>query len=405
MEKVTIIGSNYANILNMARDLHQYGYHIEVLRVIKKNEGRLGFLNRITPEEKSRSISNYRKCFVEGDKSVVVKDLLSMAAIEGKSLLLPTDDYTLSIVDENLNELIEHYFIPNIDDTQGAICRLMDKNLQKEMAKRFNIPVVASNLITVEKPVRLNNATNIIYPCFAKPNTSISNSKSKMGRCDNEDELIKLLSGYATDTEALVEEFVEIEHEYAMLGVCVRGKSNVGGIFKTTVGGTRSRKGVAVAGETVSTEGFVEIIDACNKMIEEIGYQGIFDIDLIESKDGKIFFTELNYRPGASTHVLTAIDNNIAGKYADCIFEKSNNMYLKPIENKKVSFVNEKNLIEEYARGDISYGSAKKIMAESEVCFIKSDEDLSPYKYLKRIFIVVACMRLCYKIKDKINGK
>ena len=167
-----------------------------------------------------------------------------------------------------------------------------------------------------------------------------------------------------------------------------------------TEGGHRERRGVAITGETVPCEAMQEVLQKTVAFIESLHYTGLFDVDLLETKDGKVYFIELNFRAGASTHVFTETGVNLPGMLADDLLR---GIPIDPdcrVEKTGQCFVSEKVLMEEFARSDASWQQVKDHMAQADVCFIRSEKDPKPYRYFQRFFPAAALLRVPYRLRD-----
>lgn len=398
MEKAVVIGRNYCNILTTARALGSAGYEVEVVKVFKEKPSALKFLRTMKPDAKSKYVSSYRELVVGSDENAIKGCLLEMAE-KRKKLLVPVDDYVCCAVDRSLEELCKYFFAPGVNRTSGEIIRLMDKNEQKQQAEKYKLPVLQSCLITSENGA-FNIPDNVQYPCFIKPNVSMKSTKSAMRKCENQNELSEVLTAYADkgDFEMLAEEYAEIRDEYSLLGLSTGESAITAGVFRVVEGGHHDRKGVALIGETVNPEAFEEIIGKCNRFVEGLGYVGLYDIDLIEDKNGKIYFVEINFRAGASTYALNALGVNLYGMYADYVMKgKPVDEHARVQESKL--FISEKVLMEEFARGDICTSQVREYMNMADIFFVKSRDDIKPYKYFKKFYLLSALVRILYKIK------
>lgn len=400
---VIIVGCNYCNVLTMARALSKGGYKINVLRVFKTKPSLFKPLQSMTPESKSKHINKYRKCIAVNNDSETIKSLIDMAKNE-KSLLLPTDDYTCRIVDNNIDKLSKHFYIPGINKKQGETVKMMDKQLQKTIAKKHNIPTL--NGITIKvKNSSFNIPQDISYPCFMKPNVSTNNSKSKMKKCADESELKLALESLSKvkELEVLIEPYADIKSEYSLLGVCAGGKISIPSMLQITHGGHRQRKGVAIAGKVSNCEKIKEITENCKKFVLSLNYTGLFDIDLIETVSGEIYFLELNFRAGASAQALTAHGINLPRMLADYMLQNQDICTGFDIQPTSSGFASEKILTEEYARGDISKADALKLINESDILFVKDYDDIKPSNNLKKYTVIIEIIRIFYKLKGIIK--
>lgn len=397
---VIVTGRNYCNILTMSRALGEAGYSVDVLRVFKTKPNRLNLLRLMKPEAYSKYVDSYSECIADNNPYKIAQRLKKMAAPGKKQLLVPVDDYLVGAVDQYLDELKDVFLIPSVKEKAGKINMLMDKNRQKELAEKAELPLLQSVLIKSEKG-KFTIPESIKYPCFIKPNVSMNSTKGHMKKCEDREELEKVLTGFAQkgDFEILAEEFADIKTEYSILGVCDGSNAISPCMFKVIEGGHRERKGVTLIGETVSCEKYKTIIEKCNMFVCQLGYRGIFDIDLIETKDGSIYFIEINFRAGASMDAFTETGVNLAKILADN-FLKDKEIDLSCTVNKTGRrFISEKILMEEFARGDASFKKVRKAMKEVDVHFVKNDKDLKPYKYFNKFYLVAMMMRFMYRFK------
>lgn len=404
--KVVVAGRNYGNILTMTRALGEAGYVVDVLRVIKKQPSRLNLLARMEPDVYSKYVSEFHRCVVNGEVQKIVSKLLDMADGNEKILLVPVDDYTACVIDSAYNKLTDYYIVPNVERQEGRIVRLMDKNEQKLIAVNYDLPMLKSVLIKA-KDGKFDIPQETPYPCFIKPNMSMSSTKSKMTKCNNKEELETILSKYAQkeDFEMLVEEFADIKAEYSVLGVSTPGKTIAPCVFEVIAGGHRERTGVTIVGEAVDASRFEYIIQKCCAFIHAIGYTGLFDVDLLETKDGKVYFIELNFRAGASMHLFTKTGVNLPGIFADYFMKDKQMTDVSAKESIGKRFVSEKVLLEEYARNDVGIAEIVSYLKHTEVHFVKDNLDQKPYRYFRKFFIIAMLMKIPYYIKDKRTRK
>lgn len=397
--RVLVIGRNYCNILTMCRALGTGGYSVDVVRLHKKTPSRLNPLQHMKPEAYSKYANSFSECIVGLNEQNVLETLKAFARNDSKTLLIPVDDYTAGIIDHHFNELRKNFILPNIADTQNEICRMMNKQVQKEIAAQFGLPLLNS-IVIKSKERTFSVPEEINYPCFVKPNMSINGQKAKMVKCENRTSLEALLKKFSenSDFEVLVEDFVDIKTEYAVLGLATPDAVIAPALFKTIVGGHRERKGVAVTGEIKDTDLFDELIEKCKVYIKELQYTGIFDIDFIESKDGKLYFVEVNFRAGASIYAFTKAGVNLPKTFADyCLKDMDIDENCK-IKEAGLYFVSEKVLLEEYIRGDISLSEAREMMKNADICFIHDEQDKAPYSHFCKFFTIAMALKLPYRI-------
>lgn len=402
--RVLVSGRNYCSNLCMARSLGEAGYEVEILRIFQKRPKRTNILKMIKPDAYSKYVKAYYVCISNRRSRRIVKRLKRLADPNHKMLLIPADDLVANIVDDYFDELKEYYLLPNINEKAGEINRMMSKEVQKELARAAGLPVLKSCVIrTVGGQFEIPES--VTYPCFMKPNISKNSSKSRMRKCESEEELRNNLIEFSQkkDVEMLIEDYVEIGKEYSLLGVSTKNGVVGPGYFGAEEGGHKERRGVALIGKIVPCSEEQELINKLIKFIETLNYEGLFDVDLIQTTDGKMYFVELNMRFGASGYAVTQSGVNLPGMFADYM------VYHKPIDmgcfiqETGKTFISEKVMLDEYTKSFLTFSEVKERMNKVDIHFIKNGEDPRPYRHFRKFYIVAAIMRVLYSIKENME--
>lgn len=404
--RVIVSGRNYCSNLSMARSLGEAGYEVEVLRIFQVRPKRTNLLKILKPDAYSKYVKAYHVCVSRRRSRRIVNKLISLADPDRKLLLVPADDLVAYIADDYYDELSEYYIMPNVDDSEGEINWLMSKGVQKELALKAGLPVLNSCVIKT-RGGKFDIPESVTYPCFIKPNVSKSSSKSRMRKCDNEEELRTALTEFSQrkDIEMLVEDYVEIGKEYSLLGLSTRDGVVGPGFFVAEEGGQEEHRGVAVTGKMLPCSQMKSLIDDLIAFVESLNYDGLYDVDLIETVDGKMYFVELNMRFGASGYAVTESGVNLPGMFADYMIGGKPVDMECSIDAPGKRFVSEKVLIEEYAMGRLPMSRVRSSMKEVDVHFVKNDADKKPYRHFKKFYLIAAVMRVLYKIKERKENK
>ena len=395
--RVMVAGRNYCSNLTMARSLGEAGYEVEILRIFQVRPRRRNPMKRmLKPDAYSKYIKGYYVCVSRRRSRRIVNRLKVLADPDHRMLLIPADDLVAYIADDYLDELSEYYIIQNINNEPGELNRLMAKGRQKELAAAAGLNVLNSCVIRT-RGGEFTIPESVTYPCFIKPNISKSSSKKRMRKCDSEVELRGYLTEFSEkkDIEMIVEDYVEIAKEYSLLGVSTRQGTIGPGFFVAEEGGKDEHRGVAVTGRILPCSDFQPLVDDLIKFVNSLGYEGLYDVDLIESVNGKMYFVEINMRFGASGYAVTKCGVNLPGMYADYMLTgKPLDMGCKVTPGK--TFVSEKVLIEEYTMGRLSWSDLKRAMKESDVHFVKNDDDRKAYRHFRKFYPLAALMRFVY---------
>lgn len=402
--RVLVVGRNYCSNLCMARSMGAAGYEVEILRIFTTKPKWYDLMKIIKPDALSKYVKAYYVCVTNREDDPLVKRLKRLADPNRKMLLVPCDDMSANIVDDHLNELSKYYLLPNVNGKQGEINRMMSKSAQKEMALAAGLPVVNSCMIRASKGV-FEIPETVTYPCFIKPNISKNGFKTTMKKCENEEELREALKNISRKktVEMLVEDFIEIGREYSILGVSTKNGVVGPGFFGAEEGGHEGRRGVALIGKVRPCAERQELIDNILKFIGSLNFEGLFDVDLLETVDGKMYFIELNMRFGGSGYAITKSGVNLPGMYADYMLANKPLDLTCKIEEPGKMFISEKIMIEEYMNSFLTWSGMKERMKRSDIFFIKDEEDPRPYRHFKKFYCIAALMKVLHKVKVKLT--
>lgn len=380
--RVVVIGSGFTSRLGIIRSVAQLGCDISVIVMTGyKKDGKT--LNKKKPIDCfSRYVSNMYFCHVK-DKEGLINILLNKCTEKGKRVVvIPDSDFSASTIDDNYNTLKDYFLLPNINDSQGEISKLMNKQVQKELAKSIGLEVAPYKVIEIcNKDYSIPKG--ITYPCFTKPLLSIEGGKQLFRRCDNEKELrnaLNFISNKKSDIKVLVENYINIEKEYAVLGfsdgneIIIPGVIHLSRISKT-------HPGVALQGEVMPTFGFESIVSLFKEYIKSIGFVGLFDIDFFYC-NGHYIFGELNLRFGGSGYAITIMGVNLPAmfvKHLLCLPNKSANKEIMNIG----TFANERMCIDDWYKYHLSTKEYHRILNSVDFTFVQDNIDSKPEKILK----------------------
>lgn len=404
--RVVVVSRNYLSNLTMARSIGQAGYEVEVLRVFQTKPRFLSLAKYVRVDAYSKYIKAYHSCITRRKEKRIVGALRRIADHNHKMLLVPTDDLVADVIDRHMDELRPHYIIPNINNTPGEISRLMSKDIQKELALKAGLPMVNGCVISTEEGY-FEIPETVTYPCFVKPNISKNSSKSRMKKCETKEELEQWIVEISSkkDIEMMVEDFVEIDKEYALLGLSTKQGVIIPACLVIDEGGHDARRGVAMTGRVMECSEVQEIFDDIVKFVSSLNFEGLFDVDLIKTTDGKVYFTELNLRFGASGYAVTRSGVNLPGMFADYMLKGKcidADCVLKQIGK---SFVSEKVLLDECIYGYLTKDGMKDRMKSADIHFVKDEDDPKAYSHFRKFLNLVDYMKLLLWWKHRKESK
>ncbi len=403
--RILIAGRNGSSNLCMARSLGQAGYRVEVLRITQKKQHFLNLMRFFNPERRSKYVQACHTCLCQNQNSLIAEALLSLAAPGEKTLLIPACDLAASAVDEYYDRLKPFYLLPSIGGQGGEINRLMDKGFQNQLAQEAGLAVVPSCVIRTSHG-NFEIPKTLSYPCFLKPNVSKNSDKGKIRKCADETELRAALTAFSRnqDVEMLVEEFVDIHREYALLGLRTKHGTLCPGFFQLELGGHEERRGVTMLGRLLPSDSQQALMEQIVHFMDSLSYEGLFDVDLMEDQNGNIYFVELNLRYGASGYVLTEGGVNLPAMYADYMFAEKQPDLTCRVTRPGIWFVSEKILLDEYSRDFLTWSQVKELMGRADICFLKNDADPAPYRHFCKFYLFGFLTRILFRLKRRRKG-
>lgn len=332
-----------------------------------------------TPESKSKYMKQYAA--VSGnDRERVVQMLMDQfASREEKAVLFPVDDIGAEAIDNSLELLEPYFFLPNINHAQGAVAAMMDKAVQKARARMAGLDVVEGWTIPIAQG-RYEIPEDLRYPCFVKAEVPLWGRKKLMKKCSDEGELREQMDAIASERDCvmLAEEFIEVEKEYCIVGLCNREKVFIPDIIDETVMGHGAHAGVTCFGKVLDPGApfFADFLSKLRTFLSELNFQGLFTVDVFQSGD-RLIFCELNLRVGGSGVAIIGAGVNIAAMMASILQGREDVDYQAVC--REITFASERPLMNDYGMNYISWAEYKRYISQADFRFIYSEEDKRPY--------------------------
>ena len=385
---VIVLGRNYTSRLGMIRAAGLAGCKVAVIKTDKKKRtaSRKGII-----DGSSKSVKKYYCCKEPDDKGIISLLLKEYGNQNPKAILIPTDDYTASLIDLNTDILKEHFLFPNVKLQQGQAVRFMDKKVQKQLVREAGLNVAKGWTAVFDKGV-YRIPDDVSFPCFIKPNVSMLGDKHFMQRCEDLESLKEALDQVAErlDCDVLIEEYIDIEKEYDIPGLALGEKILLPGIIEKGI----IYLGVTGTGVISPWEDGSEIREKLSSFLSTLDFTGLIDVELYESH-GKIYFNELNMRFGASGYALTRNGINLP---KHLIRNMSGDATELHDSVKRASFASEKVCFQEYINGEITWKEFRRIISSADYSFIENNEDPLPGIAFKIQSEMVRCRKLVKRI-------
>lgn len=216
-----------------------------------------------------------------------------------KPILIPTGDPIEKYFDEHYNVLKKHFILPNIGDEEGNVIKHMDKLFQYNLSQKYDILMAKTFRFNFDEKIDINELPDKV---IIKPEVSADGNKSDIIITNSKEEIKLGLQKFMDKgyKRVLVQEFLNYDMEYAMMGFSYKGKVIIPGINSNNFIYPSARGNTSYA-EMFPLEDFKYDISKIITMIENMNYTGLFEIEMF-LMNGKIYFNEMNFRNSANLY-------------------------------------------------------------------------------------------------------
>ena len=291
--KVVVFGCNHQNMLGLVRSLGEKG--IRPYCICLQSKDGLVFRSKYPIE-----------CyFAESSRSGYQYIIDNFSKESFKPILLSSDDVTETLFDKNASELRQHFIVPAADE-DGKITFLMSKYNIANLANQHGFVTPKMLILKKEDPI----PNDLEYPVFTKSVKSIDGGKKEERKCNNSDDLRKVLEDCKSDG-VLVQQFIDKRDEIDFIGYAADGQVYIPYIqhqlrFSDHAYGGYHRFDKVEEGE------FIERI---KNMIRCTRFQGLFSVEFLVDKNNDWYFTEVNFRHDGHDYLITNAGINLPWLY------------------------------------------------------------------------------------------
>lgn len=377
---VIVLGSNPATRLSL-------------IRCVGAVEGcRVTIINMVSdiPEKPYRTIDTYSK-YVDKyffakkfDADGLARLLMEKCRVEGeKPFLMSVDDDSACLIDTIQDQIRNDFYFSHIGNKAGAIAELMDKAKQKQLAKEFGFKVAESwSVDCVDGKYEIPQGVK--YPCYIKGRLSYHSAKLHQKKCSSEQELAEWLKVIAKENPSpmIIEEFIEINKEYGIIGYSDSEKVILPGIVELLDGGHGSHKGVSAFGRVNDFSSNEPLKQQIERFIKYIRLTGLFNVDFVEAY-GKLYFVELNMRFAAYGYAVCKAGANLPAFHIYKCLSEDEGVLSTRVKN-GFCYVNEKVAFDDVEHGYRSMSNYRRLIKNADCCMIRQEDDSEPYKMFRK---------------------
>ena len=291
-----------------------------------------------------------------------------------KPYVLFSDDKSVGYFDLHYDEVKDKFICYNAGAT-GRINEFMDKDRILKIARKHGFKTLDSHVVKVgEIP------EGLVYPVITKDISPNSGSwKSDVYICENEEELKEAFTKISSPV-IQIQHFVDKKNEYAIEGFTVNHGKEI--FFGTTLTWKYLIKGYYSPYHDVTMFKDPDMGEHLRAMFEEIGFEGIFEVEFLIDKDDTYYFLEANFRASAWNYSST-----VAGMPLSYLWVKSmDSGHIDPEDEKSFEDFTDMSEVIDYGKrvegGLCSLAEWLRDFKEAKNTYYYNSKDPAPFEYL-----------------------
>lgn len=290
-----------------------------------------------------------------------------------KPYIVFSDDKSVGFFDLYYDEWKDKFIAFNAGKT-GRINAYMDKYEIQQLAKKYGFYVLDSYVISKDDEL----PEGLWYPIITKDISPNSGSwKADVFICQDEAELKEAITKIESPL-IMIQHFVDKQNEMALEGYCVNHGKEMQ--IATQMTWKYLIQGYYSPYHDVCMFTNKEMEQKLQAMFEEIGFEGIFEVEFLIDKDGTFYFMETNFR--ASAWNPTGL---FAGMPLAYLWVKGmENGTIDPADRKEFEPFTSMTEIIDYGKrvegGMVSFGQWLKDFKEAKCTYIYNKNDIGPWE-------------------------
>lgn len=226
-----------------------------------------------------------------------------------KTFIYTCSDKSEAIIDMHYDQLKDNFYFFNAGKT-GRVSYYMDKENISSIAQKHGLDVLPINVTdngVVPKGVE--------YPVITKSISSLSGGwKNDVFICHDEVELINAFKKIKAK-KVIIQKYIEKKNEYCVEGISVsKGNDIFLAILSTYNYLLPDRYSPYM---TVRNHDNPELEAKLREVFSEIGFEGIYEVELLIDQNEKLYFSEINFRNSTWSYAATCAGMNLPVLWAE----------------------------------------------------------------------------------------
>ena len=363
-----MFGFDYGNLLGQVRSLGEMGIKPTAILIESKQH--------LICYSKYIGDCIYVSSIEEGYNTLISK----YGALSIKTFIFTDSDGVVLFL-AGQNQEIRNKFIFFNSSRPEYFKKYSEKEAQIELAKRHGLMVPK----TVVYPA--NSWDNTTFPVFIKAcNSLVDGWKGVANICSNQDELKQNLE-LIGNKDIVIQELILKKNEIHFEGISVNDGKEIylplqGGYYRLREKSYGTYKYL----EPLSDE-YSSIFGSINKMMEDVGFNGIFEVEFIDN-GRELIFMEINFRPTAFNYSFTAMGLNFIKIWIDSIISG------KLIKPQTVRSLQRFNMMQEIP-DFFEFVLTRKLSFKHWIKDVKETDDFRIYNKKDPYPFIMELLRLC----------
>ena len=214
-----------------------------------------------------------------------------------KAFVYASDDQVTNYMDKKYDEIKNKFYFYNAGKA-GRVAEFQNKERILLLAKKHGLNYART--ITVNKG---EIPEDIEYPIITKAIVStFDNWKNDMIICHNKNELVEAYKKIHSE-KVLLQKYISKKNELCLEGFSVnRGKQTIITIASTYNYQLEDSYSPYM---TVGSLRDASLKEKIQNMIEEVGFEGIFEVEFLRDQDDSLYFLEINFRNSTWSYAST----------------------------------------------------------------------------------------------------
>lgn len=321
---------------------------------------------------RSKYISKlHRVDTVEDGYKLVMKEYGNLDA-DHKPYIVFSDDKSVGYFDLHYDEWKDKFITYNAG-RNGRINEFMDKYNIQQLAKKYGFKALDSYVVGKNDPIPYN----LWYPVITKDISPNSGSwKGDVFICNNEMELNDVIKKISSPL-IMIQHFLDKKNEMALEGYTINHGKEMQIITKLTW--KYLIQGYYSPYHDVTMFNDKEMEKKIQAMFEEIGFEGVFEVEFLIDKEDTLYFMETNFRASAWNPTC-----KYAGMPLDVLWVKGmENGKIDPADRKEFEPFTSMSEVIDYGKrvdgGIVSIAEWLRDFKDAKCVYIYDKEDRGPW--------------------------